>query len=108
MIESTITEGAPLFNAGDHMGCYKLYLECAQRLLGDSNLLSWASEESATLLRTAIGESQQASSPGKQAWALRPALDRLMQEARGLRMIESTITEGAPLFNAGDHMGCYK
>lgn len=108
MIQNTITEGAPLFNAGDQMGCYKLYLECAQRLLSDSNLLSWASEEAVRLLRDALQESQQASSPGEQAWALRPALDHLMREASGLRTAYLPMMVNGTVVMVAEGMGAWR
>jgi hypothetical protein len=78
ILSVAIDTGAPIFNAGDHEGCYRVYrgaLESIRPLLRDRHRLR---EDVASALRRA----EHTSSRTERAWILRHTIDRLLEDLR--------------------------
>jgi hypothetical protein len=75
-LTAVITVGAPLYNRGDHEGCWRLYDRAArsitERLVAPGHCPAVRTE-----LESALAEAAGAPSPGEAAWALRRAFDRI-------------------------------
>lgn len=73
MIETAISQGAPLYNGGHVAGCARVYMTTVKSLLmsDDPQLTSSARHT----LRTALTSAQHSSCSDSQAWTLRHALD---------------------------------
>lgn len=71
MIEHAVAKGAPLYNAGHHGACAKVYMATMQELLQHG-------EMSTTLTRrmsTVVNKAKHTDCPTQQAWTLRAGLD---------------------------------
>lgn len=73
-IERAIARGAPTYNSGDHTGCYEIYVECCQDLLGS---LSGARKQ---MVVASLERAATMRSGTDQAWELRRTLDALAQD----------------------------
>ena len=133
-ISLAISRGAPIYNAGNDAGCAQLYRHTATVLLElleeyEDGLLDAVQGELATAL-TAADEDE--GDDDAAAWTLRHAFDRIiiarhtaeaMQTLDGLfdglrgagrslnaslvyDVISLAISHGAPIYNAGSHVGC--
>ncbi len=72
-LEQTILHGAPVYNAGDHAGCYALYRKAAEELVRDGFSAAVASRLQAGLARSATRQN-----PTDAAWDMRYAFDDLL------------------------------
>lgn len=79
LIMSTINQGAPMFNHGDHSGTVELYTNTTKTLLSSAQLTSNERQR----LKRALKESEQMASPQQSAWALRYALDDVIRSMHG-------------------------
>ncbi|MFO0551245.1 MAG: serine/threonine-protein kinase [Polyangiaceae bacterium] len=73
-IYEAIDRGAPLYNAGDHQGCYELYRGVAERIVSTPS----TAVAVAARLTAAIQRAQRAPNPTTAAWELRYAFDDLL------------------------------
>ncbi len=87
VVSLAISHGAPIFNAGSHVGCAQIYLRTAAGLL---ELLGEAQEEEGqteVLARASLpalldeAESRLRQRPTDYAWELRHAFDALVETA---------------------------
>ena len=126
-ISTAINMGAPEYNKGDHKGCYERYKEAGEKIV-DNCTLSGIQQQ----LRSAIELANKQSSFTKQAWTMRHAFEIILfgnidtsnfTESDKEELLKSTGTEmgykeacqnistainrGTPMFNVGDHSGCY-
>ena len=126
-ISAAIGVGAPTFNKGDHKDCYEKYKETGEEILKNCTL-SGIQEQ----LRSAMELANKQSSFTEQAWTMRHAFETILvgnidtsnfTESDKEELLKSTGTEmnyeeachnistaigrGTPMFNAGDHRGCY-
>ncbi len=77
VIELAIHRGVPLFNKDQASACAAIYEVAANSLLkSDTNALN---DQERSLLRDALGNVSKDNDPGKQAWALRRALDAVYE-----------------------------
>ncbi len=73
-ISDAISLGAPMFNAGNHQGCYELYEKTALKIVGGMKSCQGVRE---TMLAGVSGAGR-AETPAAKAWAIRHAFDRVM------------------------------
>jgi serine protease Do len=73
-IDAAIKVGAPLYNKGDHEGCFKHYEKTALDQIGKLQSCPGVRE---TLLGGVAAAGKQ-DTPAKKAWAMRHAFDRIM------------------------------
>lgn len=72
-IDAAISVGAPLYNRGDHEGCFKIYEAASTKLEAESSCKGIRTAFGAGLLRVgALG------TPAERAWALRDTFDGLL------------------------------
>ncbi len=133
-VSLAITRGAPIYNAGSPEGCATLYRHTARRLgalleQDRSGLLDAVRLELMGALATVEEDVEDAD---EVAWTLRHAFDRILIARHtadalqvldrlfdGLRtagrvlnaslvydVISLAISHGAPIYNAGSHLGC--
>lgn len=111
MIQKTIAEGAPLYNVGNIQGCACAYLQTAQELMA---MIPSESLHQSKLLQDAIDAKQKTNSDNETAWILRRCFDALLEANKSGKneslddLLKRTMQEGAPLYNEGDHKGCYE
>ncbi len=79
MIEVAINRGAPLYNAGHHAECAKLYMTTVRDLLATEGEMCGSTMNT---LQTALRNAEHSSSADSQAWTLRHALDFAYQNMR--------------------------
>lgn len=72
-IDSAIKVGAPLYNRGDHEGCFRIYEATSTRLEAGSSCKGIRDAFGAGLLRVST-----LAAPAEKAWALRDAFDGLL------------------------------
>jgi hypothetical protein len=73
-ILQTIEVGAPLYNTGDHAGCYRLYLGAATDIQDRLNACQGIEDA----LATGISKARTAPDYTSAAWAMRDAFDGLI------------------------------
>jgi serine protease Do len=83
-LDNAIKVGAPLFNKGDHEGCFKLYEKTALDVSGKMKSCPGVKQ---TLL-TGIQMATQSAGFNEKAWALRHAFDKVFSAVRAA--VEST------------------
>jgi hypothetical protein len=127
-ISDAISKGAPTYNKGDHLGCYKTYRQAAERIIERCSLSGVRKE-----LRSALDLAIDQETFTKQAWTMRRAFDAIVggdidtadftdsdkkelpsdlsggaMSYKGVcREIAAAIDKGAPVYDSGDHSGCY-
>ena len=133
-ISLAIARGAPIYNAGSAEGCAAIYAHVAGDLVDllegedEDGLLEAVRVE----LNTASIEAEEADDADQAAWTLRHAFDRLLVARHTAEAIETldglfdglqsagrslnaslvydvislAISHGAPIYNAGSHVGC--
>lgn len=72
-IDSAITVGAPLYNRGDHEGCFRIYQATSTKLETESTCKGIRDAFGAGLLRVGA-----LTTPAERAWALRDTFDGLL------------------------------
>ncbi len=77
-----INQGAPLFNFGDHYGCYRIYDFAARRIVWISGHCPHRPElvQAGRALQAALERAEAARTAGEKAWALRRAIDGILEE----------------------------
>ncbi len=110
-IQQAISLGAPAYNAGDQRGCYEVYSATARLLL---TLLSEDADGPAvkSKLEEVLRRCATMADVDTQAWAMRHTFDALLTPpAEGTpeirAILQHAIVLGAPVYNGGDHDGCY-
>jgi hypothetical protein len=73
-ISDAIQIGAPLYNKGDHQGCFDTYQATALKIVGKLKACTGVRE---TLLG-AVAQAGRLDKPGEKAWAMRHAFDRII------------------------------
>ena len=76
MIASAISLGAPVYNTGDHRGCFEIYAATAKMLF---RIVDGADEER-ELLRAALEEAALEPDVNEQSWVMRRAFDTILGE----------------------------
>ncbi len=115
-IETAISIGAPAYNAGDHRGCYEVYACTARMILTSVEELSKSVE---IRLQLALKQAAELTEANRQAWAMRNGFDDVLgmvpKNAEPIAppevvpiFLKLAIQIGAPVFNSGDHRGCYE
>jgi uncharacterized surface protein with fasciclin (FAS1) repeats len=77
MIESAISQGAPLYNAGHHAACAKVYMNTVESLMQMEELPSHAKHS----MEAALSSARSTTCSNTQAWTLRHALDNAYRMA---------------------------
>ncbi len=72
-IDTAITVGAPLYNRGDHQGCFEIYEATSTKLEASSTCKGIREAFGAGLLRAST-----LTGPAEKAWALRDSFDGLL------------------------------
>ena len=92
VISGAIARGAPLYNDGDHAGCARIYEEAATALLG------YDEAQLGSLHRMLLAEAIEmpAATPGKKAWNLRDAFDRITLDRKFEPRMEASMPAGFP------------
>jgi hypothetical protein len=80
MIETAISQGAPLYNAGHAGQCARIYMDTAREILAMNN--HGMSSTVAEALQAAIISSEGTSCTDTQAWTMRRALELAYRSAR--------------------------
>ena len=73
-ISSAISKGAPVYNQGDHSGCYNIYKDAAEKIVEKCSVESVKRE-----LRTALENVEKQSSSTMRAWTIRHAFDTILR-----------------------------
>jgi len=73
-IEAAISIGAPIYNAGSPLGCYRIYEGAAFKILYQ---LGDACPDAAAVLRAGLARAESDSAVGQKAWTLRRTFDAL-------------------------------
>lgn len=76
-----INQGVPLFNGGDHYGCYRIYDFAAKRIVWISGHCPHRFElvQAARALQMALEKAEAARTAKDKAWALRRAFDAIVE-----------------------------
>jgi hypothetical protein len=90
-IGKTIEAGAPLYNAGNHEACFRIYEGTATKLERDSACAGIRDAFGAGLLRVATMQSYT-----EKAWALRDTFDGLIDVARRYKQSRGASAPAAP------------
>lgn len=98
-IDAAIERGVPAYNAGDAIGCFKIYSTVATSLVSSVD-----DKAIAELLKAGLQHAQQFRTADSQAWAMRDTLDRCCVCVA----IRGGISKGAPLFNDGRQRQCFE
>ena len=73
VISAAINKGAPTYNSGDHIGCYNIYKQTAEKILGQCSIGGVQQK-----LRSALNIAKQQSSSSSRAWTMRHAFDAIL------------------------------
>ena len=73
-ISAAISRGAPLYNEGDHEGCFNTYKQAAEKILEECTVAGVKRE-----LRSALETVSKQASATMRAWTLRHAFDAISQ-----------------------------
>lgn len=73
-IEQAISVGVPLFNSGDHLGCYEVYAQTAQAIVDRVDNCEFIDHT----LGRALSQAQKDESATQKAWTMRHAFDRIL------------------------------
>ena len=131
-ISAAISRGAPTYNDGDHSGCYNIYRQTAEKIVEHCSVAVVQQK-----LRLALYLAEKQPSFTDRAWTMRHSFDAILrgifvilsgavgndeEEAsdsaadegeKGMsyeeacQEISAAISKGGPLYNEGDHEGCY-
>ena len=71
LIESAIKKGVPTFNHGDHAGCARIYMTCAQELAKHTSL----DKSTRNMLTRIVNNAKQTHCSSTRAWVLRYGLE---------------------------------
>lgn len=71
LIEAAIKKGVPVFNHGDHEGCARIYMTCAQALTKHGSLDC----STRNMLSQVVAKAKQTHCTSTRAWVLRSGLD---------------------------------
>lgn len=77
-IRDAISIGAPIYNAGSALGCYRIYEGAAYKLL---YRLHGSCPQAASFLRAGLGIAESEHSFDAKAWAMRRTFDAMLGEA---------------------------
>ena len=78
-IHGAISQGAPLFNSGDALGCLETYQTCAASLVSAPQVPQGV----ASRLQQGLAASARGGDPADRAWTMRHALDDVILMLRG-------------------------
>lgn len=78
LIQSAISQGAPLFNTGDHLGCYNIYRQTATILINAPALPRDIEAKLSGAVEASFGQD-----PTAKAWTMRHCLDDVLARLRG-------------------------
>lgn len=73
-IDEAIKVGVPVYNSGDHEGCYLIYAETARRLVGTAGECKLLDQT----LGRALAQAEQDRTASEKAWTMRHAFDRIL------------------------------
>lgn len=73
-ISAAISRGAPLYNEGDHEGCFNTYKQAAEKILEECTVAGVKRE-----LRSALETASKQASSTMRAWTLRHAFDAILR-----------------------------
>ncbi len=76
-----INQGTPLFNGGDHYGCYRIYEFAAKRIIWGSAQCpdSPALVQAGKALQAALEHAEAVPTAKEKAWALRRVFDAILE-----------------------------
>jgi hypothetical protein len=77
VVADAIFVGAPIYNAGSPLGCYRIYEGAAYKLL---YLLGDRCETARGVLRFGLAQAEAQEDPAAQAWTMRRTFDALLGE----------------------------
>jgi hypothetical protein len=77
-IRDAVSIGAPIYNAGSALGCYRIYEGAAYKIL---YRLDGSCPRAASFLRAGLGVAESEHSFDAKAWALRRTFDAMLGEA---------------------------
>jgi uncharacterized surface protein with fasciclin (FAS1) repeats len=89
-IRAAISAGVPLFNAGDHAGCARVYVATARGLVDGAIVGEWHALDLGEVLRMDHADA------AAQAWALRRVFDRVLEDEAFVARIEAPMPAGFP------------
>jgi hypothetical protein len=75
-LSTAIQIGAPVYNSGDHRGCYEVYACTARMLLQGVQ----GADDAKRLLKEALERSSVVGDVNQQAWIMRRAFDAVLAE----------------------------
>jgi hypothetical protein len=75
IIEEAISVGAPTYNDGNHIGCYRVYEGASYKILYKYGALC---NEVSDILKTALRKSYEAYTISEKAWIIRAAFDKIL------------------------------
>ncbi len=75
IIDDAISLGAPIYNEGLHMACYRIYEWAAYKII---YVYGVTCKNVATILKTAIEKSHGDYSDTEKAWMMRAAFDKIL------------------------------
>jgi uncharacterized surface protein with fasciclin (FAS1) repeats len=91
VVRTAIDRGAPVYNSGDHAACAAIYAEAARALLATPGALCELHVDDVGRALAAAHEG-----PGKHAWALRRAFDRVIADEEFQVRLEAPLPAGFP------------
>ena len=77
IIEDAISLGAPIYNAGLHMGCYRVYEWAAYKIV---YVYGTSCKDVEKILKAALNKSHGDYSDTEKAWIMRVAFDKILGE----------------------------
>ena len=75
IIDQAISIGAPTYNDGNHIGCYRIYEGASYKILYKYGTQC---ERVSEILRTALDKSYNAFTSSEKAWIMRAAFDKIL------------------------------
>jgi hypothetical protein len=75
IIEDAISIGAPTYNQGNHLGCYKIYEGAAYKII---HLHGAKCKDITMLLNYALDKSHESYTDTEKAWIMRLAFDKIL------------------------------
>jgi len=77
IISEAIAVGAPTYNEGNYIGCYRIYEGAAYKIIYKYGLQC---EQIKEILQTALNKSYGAYTSSEKAWIMRVAFDKILGE----------------------------
>jgi hypothetical protein len=75
IIDDAISIGAPTYNQGNHLGCYKIYEGAAYKII---HLYGSKCKDITMLLNYALDKSHESYTDTEKAWIMRLAFDKIL------------------------------